>query len=169
MKAQLLARWQAFSPRDQRVLSVLAGVIGLLVFISLAVTPALNTLRDSDNRRGQIAQQQAHMLALQAQAQALQTRTVLSRDEALRQLQSITPNKYMQLQAQGTRVSVQLKAMPAADLALWLAQARQQAQTLPTEAHLTRNAASTTATTTTAAAVWDGSLVLSLPNRSAAP
>ena len=169
MKAQLLARWQAFSPRDQRVLSVLAGVIGLLVFISLAVTPALNTLRDSDNRRGQITQQQAHMLALQAQAQALQTRTVLSRDEALRQLQSITPNKYMQLQAQGTRVSVQLKAMPAADLALWLAQARQQAQTLPTEAHLTRNAVSTTATTTTAAVVWDGSLVLSLPNRSAAP
>ena len=169
MKAQLLARWQALSPRDQRVLSALAGVIGLLVFFSLAVTPALNTLRDSDNRRGQIAQQQAQMLALQAQAQALQTRTVLSRDEALRQLQSITPNKYMQLQAQGTRVSVQLKAMPAADLALWLAQARQQAQTLPTEAHLTRNATSTTATTTTAAVVWDGNLVLSLPNRGAAP
>ncbi len=169
MKAQLLARWQAFSPRDQRVLSALAGVIGLLVFISLAVTPALNTLRDSDNRRGQIAQQQAHMLALQAQAQALQTRTVLSRDEALRQLQNITPNKYMQLQAQGARVSVQLKAMPANDLALWLAQARQQAQTLPTEAHLTRIAASTTATTTTAAVVWDGNLVLSLPTRGAAP
>jgi general secretion pathway protein M len=92
----------------------------------------------------------------------------LSRDEALRQLQSITPPKYMQLQAQGTRVSVQLKAMPANDLAQWLAQARQQAQTLPTEAHLTRNAASTTATTTTAT-VWDGNLVLSLPSRGAAP
>jgi general secretion pathway protein M len=169
MKAQLLARWQAFSPRDQRVLSTLAGVIGLLVFISLAVTPALNTMRDSDNRRVQIAQQQAQMLALQAQAQALQTRTVLSRDEALRQLQSITPNKYMQLQTQGTRVSVQLKAMPAADLALWLAQARQQAQTLPTEANLTRNAASTTATATTTATVWDGNLVLNLPTRGAAP
>jgi len=168
MRAQLLARWQAFSPRDQRVMSALAGVIGVLVFISLAVTPALDTLRDSDNRRSQIAQQQAQMLALQAQAQALQTRTFLSRDEALRQLQSITPQKYMQLQAQGTRVSVQLKAMPAADLAQWLAQARQQAQTLPTEAHLTRNAASTTATTTTAT-VWDGNLVLSLPSRGAAP
>jgi general secretion pathway protein M len=163
MKTQLLARWQAFSPRDQRVLSVLSSVMGLLVFIALAVNPALNTLRDSDNRRGQIAQQQAHMLALQAQAQALQNRTFLSRDEALRQLQSITPNAHMQLQAQGTRVSVQVKAMPAADLAQWLAQARQQAQTLPTEAHLTRNAASTSAT------VWDGNLVLSLPTRGAAP
>jgi general secretion pathway protein M len=163
MKAQVLARWQAFSPRDQRVLSVLAGFIGLLVFISLAVSPALNTLGESDQRRSQIAQQPAHMLALQAQAQALQTRTVLSRDEALRQLQSITPNKHMQLQAQGTRVSVQLKAMPAADLALWLAQARQQAQTLPIEAHLTRHGGSASAT------AWDGNLVLNLPNRGAAP
>jgi general secretion pathway protein M len=163
MKTQLLARWQAFSPRDQRVLSVLSSVMGLLLFIALAVNPALNTLRDSDNRRGQIAQQQAHMLALQAQAQALQNRTFLSRDEALRQLQSITPNAHMQLQAQGTRVSVQVKAMPAADLAQWLAQARQQAQTLPTEAHLTRNAVSTSAT------VWDGNLVMSLPTRGAAP
>ena len=33
MKAQLLARWQAFSPRDQRVLSLLAGVVGLAAFI----------------------------------------------------------------------------------------------------------------------------------------
>ena len=163
MKAQLQARWQAFSPRDQRVLSALAGLIGLLIFISLTVTPALNTLRDSDSRRSQIAQQQAQMMALQAQAQALQNRTFLSRDEALRQLQSITPNTHMQLQAQGTRVSVQVKAMPAADLAQWLAQARQQAQTLPTEAHLTRNAASTSAT------AWDGNLVLNLPNRGAAP
>lgn len=163
MKAQLLARWQAFSARDQRVLSVLASVIGLLLFTSLAVTPAVNTLRDSDHRRSQIAQQQTHMLALQAQALALQNRTFLSRDEALRQLQSITPNARIQLQAQGTRVTVQLKAVPAAELAQWLAQARQQAQTLPIEAHLTRNLASTTST------VWDGNLVLSLPQRGAAP
>lgn len=164
MKAQLLARWQAFSPRDQRVLSTLAGIMVLLAFITLAVTPALETLRHSDSRRSQIATQQAQMLALQAQAQALQNRpNSLSRDEALRQLQSVTPNAYMQLQAQGTRITVQVKAMPAADLAQWLAQARQQAQTLPLEAHLTRNAASTTRT------VWDGNLVLNLPNRGAAP
>jgi hypothetical protein len=53
--------------------------------------------------------------------------------------------------------------MPAADLALWLAQARQQAQTLPIEAHLTRNGGSASAI------AWDGNLVLNLPNRGAAP
>lgn len=163
MKAQLVARWQAFSPRDQRVLSILASLIGLLLFITVAVTPALKTLRDSDQRRDHMARQLAQMLALQAQAQALQTRTFLSRDEALRQLQNITPNTYIQLQVQGARVTAQLKAVPAADLAQWLAQARQQAQSLPIEVNLTRNLASTNST------VWDGNLILSLPSRGAAP
>jgi general secretion pathway protein M len=99
------------------------------------------------------------MLALQAQAQALQTRTPISRDEALRNLQGLTPGAQMQLNVQGDRVMVQLKAVPAAALANWLTQARSQAQALPVEAHLTR---SNTAMT------WDGSLVLSLPSRSAA-
>lgn len=163
MKAHLVARWQAFSPRDQRVLSILASLIGLLLFITVAVTPALKTLRDSDQRRDHMAQQLAQMLALQAQAQALQTRTFLSRDEALRQLQNITPNTYIQLQVQGARVTAQLKAVPAADLAQWLAQARQQAQSLPIEVNLTRNLASTNST------IWDGNLILSLPSRGAAP
>jgi general secretion pathway protein M len=119
-------------------------------------------LRDSDNRRTQIGLQQAHMIALQNQAQALQARTPLSRDEALRNLQGLTPGAQIQLNVQGERVAVQLKAVPAPALANWLAQARTQAQALPVEAHLTRNQA---AATGNAAVVWDGSLVLSLPNR----
>ena len=102
-------------------------------------------------------------LALQNQAQALQTRTPLSRDEALRNLQGLTPSAQMQLNVQGDRVSVQLKAMPAPTLANWLAQARSQAQALPVEAHLTRG----NTTGANSAVVWDGSLVLSLPNRGA--
>jgi general secretion pathway protein M len=155
-RARANARWQALSPREQRGVSVLAALLVVLLFWSIAIAPALNTLRDSDNHRAQIGQQQAHMLALQAQAQALQTRTTLARDEALRNLQGLTPSAQMQLNVQGDRVTVQLKAVPAATLANWLAQARNQAQALPVEAHLTR---SNTAMT------WDGSLVLSLPNR----
>jgi general secretion pathway protein M len=138
----------------------------------VAIAPALNTLRDSDNRRAQIGQQQAHMLALQNQAQMLQTRTPLSRDEALRNLQGLTPGPQIQLNVQGDRVSAQLKSVPAPILANWLAQARNQAQALPVEAHLTRSNATTASNTpnaapaaTNSAVVWDGSLVLSLPNR----
>ena len=154
-----MKRWQALSPREQRGLSLLGALLAVLLFWLIAIAPALNTLRDSDHRRAQIGQQHAHMLALQAQAQALQTRTPISRDEALRNLQGLTPGAQMQLNVQGDRVMVQLKAVPAAALANWLTQARSQAQALPVEAHLTR---SNTAMT------WDGSLVLSLPSRSAA-
>ena len=162
LRAQALSRWQALSPREQRGVSVLGALLGVWLFWSIALAPALNTLRDSDNRRAQIGQQQAHMLALQNQAQALQTRTPLSRDEALRNLQSLTPGALMQLNVQGDRVSVQLKSVPAPTLANWLTQARSQAQALPVEAHLTRSNAANSAV------VWDGSLVLSLPTRGAA-
>ena len=157
-RTQALARWQALSPLEQRGVSVLGALLAVLLLWSIAIAPALNTLQDSDNRRAHIDQQQAHMLALQAQAQTLQTRTPLARDEALRNLQGLTPGAQMQLNVQGDRVTVQLKAVPAATLANWLAQARSQAQALPVEAHLTRG---------NTAMTWDGSLVLSLPNRGA--
>lgn len=166
----LRARWQALSPREQRGVSVLGVLFGVLLFWSIAIAPALNTLRDSDNRRMQIGQQQAHMLALQAQAKALQTRTPLSRDEALRTLQSLTPNAQIQLNVQGDRVAVQLKAVPAPTLANWLAQVRSQAQALPVEAHLTRSNTTGTAPAATSPVVaWDGSLVLRLPTRGTTP
>lgn len=158
LRAQALTRWQALSPREQRGVSVLGVLLGVLLFWSIAIAPALNTLRESDNRRTHIGQQQAHMLALQAKAQALQTRTPLARDEALRNLQGLTPGAQMQLNVQGDRVTVQLNAVPAATLANWLAQARNQAQALPVEAHLTRSNTGMT---------WDGNLVLSLPTRGA--
>jgi general secretion pathway protein M len=174
IRTQALARWQALSPREQRGVSVLGALLAVLLFWSITIAPALNTLRDSDNRRAQIGQQQAHMLALHSQAQALQARTPLSRDEALRTLQGLTSGPQIQLNVQGERISVQLKAVPAPTLANWLTQARHQAQALPVEAHLTRgnataanNAPAPSAANSTV--VWDGSLVLSLPNRGAAP
>jgi general secretion pathway protein M len=137
---------------------LLLALVGVVLFWAIAIAPAMNTLRDSAQRRTQLAQQQSQMLALQAQAQALTTRTPLSRDAALRSLQGLTPGPQIQLTPQGDRVTAQLKAVPAATLAHWLTQARNQAQVLPVEAHLTRNNLSD-------AVVWDGTLVLSLPNR----
>ncbi len=157
------ARWQALSVREQRSVTALGVLLGMLLFWSIAIAPALNTLRDSDNRRAQISQEQAHMLSLQTQAKALQNRTALSHDEALRNLQSLTPGAQIQLNVQGDRVTAQLKGVQATALANWLAQARNQAQALPMEAHLTRGNA------TGAMVTWDGNIVLSLPNRGAAP
>jgi len=165
LRAHALARWQTWPPREQRGVVILGALLAVLLFWSIAIAPALNTLRDSDHRRAHIGQQQAHMMALQNQAQALQARTPLSRDDALRTLQGLTPTPQIQLHVQGERISVQLKAVPAPTLANWLTQARRQAQALPVEAHLTRSSAAAA----NSAVVWDGSMVLSLPNRGPAP
>lgn len=169
LRNQAIAQWQALSAREQRGLSALGIVLAGVLLWSIAVAPALHVLSDSNNRRIQMSQQQAHMLSLQLQAQALQTRTPLSRDEAIRHLQSLTPAAHIQLTPQGDRVVVQLKAVPASTLAHWLAQARSQAQALPVEAHLTRGTGSvnTPSAVNASAMTWDGNLVLRLPNRSA--
>ena len=163
-RQQALGQWQRLSAREQMGLRVLGALLALALAWSVLVAPALNTLAQSHAHRAELAQQHAHMLALQAQAQQLQSRTPLARDEALRQLQSLKPAEgNTQIQPQGDRVTVQLKAVPAAALAQWLSLAREQAQALPLEVHLTRSANTAPATT----AMWDGSLVLRLPQRNA--
>jgi general secretion pathway protein M len=166
LRQHALTQWQRLSPSEQGGLRVLGGLLLLTVAWWVLIAPALHTLQHSSVQRATLAQQQAHMLALQAQAQHLQSRTPLARDEALRQLQSLTPSSgSIQMQAQGERMTVQLKAVPAVALAQWLSQAREQAQALPLEAHLTRSPATSNATASTPS--WDGSLVLRLPNRTA--
>ncbi|CAN1550830.1 PulM Type II secretory pathway, component PulM [Burkholderiaceae bacterium] len=165
-KATLATRWQALSTREQRGLTWLGMLLAAALIWTVAIAPALDTLRDSHTRRAHISTQQAHMLALQAQAQALQQRTPLSRDEALRTLQSLSTNPSLQLTVQGERVSVQLKAMPASTLATWLAQVRSQAQVLPIEAHLTRGSGSGNEADKTNP-TWNGSVVLRLPDNTA--
>lgn len=152
------ARWTKLSPREQRLLSWLGVLLAVLLGWQIAIAPALDTLRRSDAQRSQLAQQLTQMQALQAQAQALQQRPLLSRDEALRTLQSLSQplGKQLELSVQGERVSVQLKAIPAQALAQWLAQTRSQAQVFPLEAHWVRQNGPQ----------WDGTLVLRLPSAS---
>ncbi len=165
------ARWQTLAPREQRSVALLASALGLVAVWFITVAPALNALQESSQRRAQLTQQHAHLLSLQAKAQALQQQTLLSREEALRRLQGISAVPGMQLHVQGERVSVQLKAVSAPALAQWLTQARTQAQALPLEAHLTRNASANTTNNTPAASsvAWDGNLVMRLPSRNATP
>ena len=169
----LRARWQDLTASEQRSVSFVASVLGLLLVWFIAIAPALTTVQESSLRRDQVAQQHAHLLGLQAKAQSLQKQTPLSRDEALRRLQSTMLTPGMQLNVQGERVSLQLKAVPASALAQWLTQARTQAQALPLEAHLTRSASVSTSANNNAPAastvVWDGNLVMRLPSRNTTP
>jgi len=178
------ARWQGLSARERLLASVLLGLFGIWLFVSIAISPALRTLNSAQQQRAEVAQQVVQMRALQQRAQELQKAKPLSRDESIRGLQSITPtgNPALQMTIQGDRVLVQLKNLSASQLATWLAQARSNAQALPDEVHISRstssnvsastsvnassgiNASSNSTNTTTA---WDGQIVLRLPQRQA--
>ena len=172
------ARWQGLSARERLLVSILLGLFGIWLFISIAISPALRTLNSAQQQRAEVAQQVVQMRALQQRAQELQKTKPLSRDESLRGLQSITPtgNPALQMTIQGDRVLVQLKNLSASQLATLLTQARSNAQALPDEVHISRstsssvnassgiNAISNSTNTTTA---WDGQIVLRLPQRQA--
>ena len=178
------ARWQGLSARERLLVSVLVGLFGVWLFVSIAISPALRTLNASESQRAEVAQQVVQMRALQQRAQELQKTKPLSRDESLRSLQSITPtgNPALQMTIQGDRVLVQLKNLSASQLANWLAQARSNAQALPDEVHISRSTSSSVGASTSvnalsgfnstsnspnATAAWDGQIVLRLPQRQA--
>jgi len=178
------SRWQGLNARERLLVSVLLGLFGVWLFVSIAISPALRTLNASETQRAEVAQQVVQMRALQQRAQELQKTKPLSRDESIRSLQSITPtgNPALQMTIQGDRVMVQLKNLSASQLANWLAQARSNAQALPDEVHISRSATSSVNSSTSLSASsggnatidstnainsWDGQIILRLPQRSA--
>lgn len=176
------ARWQSLNARERLWLSALIGLMGVWLFVSIGISPALRTLNSAERQRTEIDQQAALMRSLQQRAQDLQKTKPLSREESLRSLQSITPtgNPALQMTIQGDRVLVQLKNLSASQLAAWLAQARSSAQALPEEVHMTRSntlgaqavsgvntttAVNTSSTSSSTTVTWDGQIVLRLPQR----
>lgn len=178
------SRWQGLNARERLLVSVLLGLFGVWLFVSIAISPALRTLNASESQRAEVAQQVVQMRALQQRAQELQKTKPLSRDESIRSLQSITPtgNPALQMTIQGDRVLVQLKNLSASQLANWLAQARSNAQALPDEVHISRSVTSSVNSSTSLSALsggnatinstnainsWDGQIILRLPQRTA--
>lgn len=163
----LQTRWQGLSARERLLLVGLLSGFGLWLFFSVAISPALRILASSADKRAAIGHQLENMRVLQQRAQELQKTKPLGRDESLKTLQSITPanNPALQMTIQGERILVQLKNLPASQLASWLAQARINAQVLPEEVHITRVAASsaTNSSANSLTTAWDGQIVLRLP------
>ena len=152
--ASLQSHWKTISVREQRLLmAALALVLGATLWW-LALAPALATLRSAHTQHTVQDAQLQTMRTLQAQAQLLQAQPPLSPGESRRLLEATVKalGNNAQLNVLGDRATVSLKGATAEDLAQCLTQARLNARTLPTEAHLVRNADGT----------WDGTLVLTL-------
>ena len=153
---QLRARFDALASREKMMVAGAALVIVLALVWLVAIGPALATLRGAGQQRRTLDMQLQHMAALKAQAQSLQSQPRPNRDEALRQLEQSVRQRLGtagRTTVSGDRVTVALAGVPPDSLAQWLAQARSAAHTLPSDAHLTRNASGQ----------WEGTVVLVLP------
>lgn len=151
----LQQRWRGVSAREQRLLLVALAVVALALLWWVAVAPALKVLKSAPQQHLALDAQNQQMLRLQAQALALRAQPVVRPDDARRALEaSLKPlGTSAQMVVQVERVTVTLKGAAPEALAQWLATARQNARSVPSEAHLKRNAAGT----------WDGTVVLMLP------
>ncbi len=133
--------WLQRPVRERRLLVLAAMLLTALLVWRLGVAPALSTWQVAAQRQAELDLQTRQMLQLQLQAQQLQTSVRLPRQQALTLLersaaQLLGPGARLTVQADVLRLS--LSAAPAEGLALWLAQAREQALALPQSARLER-------------------------------
>ena len=158
--APLRARWTQLDSRERTLVLAALSVVGVALLWWVGISPALGTLRQADAQRSSLAAQVQKMQNLQVQTQAIQSQPKINRDDALRALEASVKGlgATAQLNVAGDRATVTLRNTAADALARWLSQARVNARAIPSEARLTRSAASAGS-----AAAWDGTVVLSLP------
>lgn len=151
------AAWQQRAPRERRLLTLGAAVLLLALVWGQLIA---RVWRQAPQRQAMLEAQTRQMRLWQAEAQQLQTPRRIAREEALRLLtasasQLLGPGA--QLTPQGDAWRLSLQAAPAAGLAQWLAQAREQALALPSQAQLQRQDDKASEPT------WRGTLLLRLP------
>ena len=152
---QLQAWWAQRAAREKTILKFAALLVAIALLWSVALAPALRTLRTFDDQhRSQETQLQA-MLRLQAQAQSLQSQPRLSQAAAVQALQTSVQQVLgpkADFSNSAGNATVTLRGVSAEALAQWLASARTEAHASPVQAHLSRNGST-----------WSGTLQMGLP------
>jgi general secretion pathway protein M len=165
--------WAALGAREKRLVSMAALVVGLALLWIVGISPAWRTVREAPAKQAIIDKQLQTMHAMVAEATSLRGQRALSYDESLGSLENSvkqTLGSSASLTVNDGRASVNLKAVSADALALWLNQTRVNARLVPSEARLQRSAAAPAAASSAAsgnpkAAAWDGVIVLQMPAR----
>ncbi len=175
---QLRQRWDALGARERRLVLVAALIVGAALLWWIALGPALSTLKNAQAQHNEVDAQLQQMQSLKAQASALAALPKISIEDARRALDASlkqTLAASAQMVIVGNRATVTLKGASPDALAQWLLQVRINARAVPSEVRLVKAAVPATLAnpvTGTAPAVvtanpvrWDGTVVLTLPER----
>ena len=159
MLQTLQVAYERLSARERMAVLAAAWIVGLGLLWWLALSPAIQTLRQAPAQHAEADAQLATLRAMAATAEAVRSQNTaqpLSRADSLRALEeSMTAlGQAAQLSATADRPTVTLREVAPDALALWLAQVRLNARLTPIEAQLTASGQPIR---------WNGSVVLAGP------
>lgn len=112
--------WRLRQPRERTLLTAAAALVLLALLWGLALAPAWRLWQQAPSSRLQAEQQRSAMLALQAQAQALQKLTRIDPAQSRAALGQSVKNLGAQLSGEGKQMTVDLPRVPIAALSAWL-------------------------------------------------
>ena len=153
----LQQRWKALAARERMLLGLAAAMVGVLLLWTVALRPALTTLRTVPAQLDALDEQWQSMQQLANEARELRALPKVAPEQGRAALQAATAKlgDKGRLVVQGDRVTLTVNGVAAPALRAWLEEARAVARARPIEATLTR-----------AGTVFNGSIVLSLGSSS---
>lgn len=133
-------RWQALAPRERAALTVAGLVLGLFLGWTIAIQPALATLRSAPGQIEQLDSQLQRMQRLASEARELQALPPITTAQASLALKAATDRlgAGAKLVVQGDRATLTLDAVPPDALRSWLVEVRSGARARPVEVRLTQ-------------------------------
>ncbi len=141
LMAPLQARWAGLTQRDRRLTLVGATVLGLYLLWSLALAPAIATLRQAPAQQAQLDAQWQQMQRLAQEASSLRSAVPVAPAQAAQSVAAATARmgQVGKLNLQGGRGVLTVQGASAAQISAWLAEVRAGARGRVSEAVLTQS------------------------------
>ncbi|MBU6260998.1 MAG: type II secretion system protein M [Burkholderiales bacterium] len=139
--APLRAWWRALAARERRLVAFAAAALALFLLWTLALQPALRTLREAPVQLDALEAQLQVMRSEATEAAALRATPPVDPAQASAALKAATERLGAagKLSLQGERAVLSVSGIGTAALGDWLAEARSGARARPIEATLTRS------------------------------
>jgi general secretion pathway protein M len=137
----LRARWQALNLRERRLVAATLAVVVLFLLWTVALQPALRTLREAPAKLDALDAELQQMRLWAAEAQELRSTAPLSSAQSAAALKAATERlgERGRLTLQAERGVLTLTNATPTQLRDWLAEARSAARARPIEVQLTRS------------------------------
>lgn len=137
LRAQLKGRWAAMAPRERRMVTVMAWLLGITLLFLLGVRPAWKTLQQAPVQLREVNAVLEDMQRQATEVKTLRQMPVVPPAQAEAALRSATERlgDGAKIRMQPDRAVVTLTKVAGADLAQWLADVRANARARPVEAN----------------------------------